>query len=104
MTQFLQLATDPIDFLGVMIPIIALMIPIVAIWTKHKYALEELRMKQHGATSKLAEDVDALRQDVRELRDHLHQQMIAVDNLVTNRPTAQDVPGDVPKRLGIGEQ
>ena len=91
--------------IGVLFPIIALIIPIVAIWTKHKYAIEELRSKQHGETSKLATDVEELRSDVKELKDHLHQQMIAVDNLLSNQEKliAGAKPAEqMQDRLGIG--
>jgi anthranilate/para-aminobenzoate synthase component II len=100
----MQTIADLSDTLALMIPIIAVCIPIVVIWTKHKYSIEELRMKRHGETSKLATEVEDLRNDVRELKDHLHQQMIAVDNLLANQEKlmggAKPVEG-IQNRLGI---
>jgi hypothetical protein len=103
MAPYLQLATDFPDVLALMIPIIALTIPIVAIWTKHKYSLEELRLKRHGETSKLAEDVEGLRNDVRELRDQLHQQLIAMDSLLST-PQRGRQSEEIQTRFGAGNE
>ena len=93
------------DGIFALVPIMALMIPIVVIWSKHRLSLEELRSRRHGEESKLATDVEELRNDVRELKDHLHQQMIAVDNLLSNQEkmmTGARPAEEIKDRLGIG--
>jgi hypothetical protein len=71
--------------LGVMIPIIALIIPIVAILTKHQMKMAALI---HGKTIDENSNVIAsnsndsqVSQEVRQLRELMHQQTIALDNL-----------------------
>lgn len=100
----MALFDDP-GTLGVFIPIVALCIPIVAIWTKHRIQIEQLRLQRGGDTSRLAADVEQLRDDVKELKEHLHQQMIAVDNLLSNQErilAGAKSSESLEDRLGIG--
>ena len=73
--------------LGVMIPIIALIIPIVAILSKHQMKMAALI---HGRTIDHNDNVigttnnqqqSQLTEEVRQLRELMHQQAIALDNL-----------------------
>lgn len=81
--------------LGVMIPIIALIIPIVAILTKHQMKMAALI---HGKTidennnvvSSNAND-SQLSQEVRQLRELMHQQTLALDNLRDELRTSNSV-------------
>lgn len=59
--------------------VILLLIPLVAILTTHQRKMAELL---HGKRGQLPNpDVDFLRKEVAEVRELLHQQMIAIDNL-----------------------
>ena len=86
---------DP-ETIAVMIPIIGLLIPIVAILTKHQQRMAEI---VHNGASKMPQssELSALRQEVSELRQLIHQQTIALDN-ATSR-SAMPTP-DVSSRLG----
>lgn len=68
------------DVLPLLIPIIIFMIPIVAILTNHQRKMAELL---HGSrqNSLPSPEVDALRREVQELKQIVHQQTIAIDNL-----------------------
>jgi hypothetical protein len=99
---------DPIAFIGVMIPVIALLIPIVAIYTAHQRRLVELRLKLDQGTQQTSNsDVERLRQEFLTLRESLTAHAMSVDenmktlasrlNNVENRLAAsssvQDVAG-----------
>jgi hypothetical protein len=85
------------DVLFLMIPMIAVVI--VSIWAKHRVQIEELRARQTGDSTKLGDEVAALRGEVRELKEQMHQQLIAVDNLLS----AQQKPSaELPNRLDAG--
>lgn len=84
------------EVLAIMIPIVALMIPIVAILTKHQQRMAE--MMHIGANQQQSQgEIMALRKEVHELRQLVHQQTISIDNLVS-RPV-QPTP-DISQRLG----
>ena len=86
------------DQLGVLIPIVALIIPIVVVLTKH-----QLRMAAiiHGRTvdqfdniiaiSPATENSSQLSEEVRQLRELMHQQAIALDNLRDEVRTSHSV-------------
>lgn len=76
----------PEGILALMIPIIALMIPIVAMLVKHQQQMAQI-MHQGRAQQSDAE-IAALRAEVRELKELVHQQMLTLDSY--SRP-AQDV-------------
>lgn len=71
-----------VDKIAVMIPIIALLIPVIAILTKHQQRMAELI---HGGEQnrQSSQEILALRHEIAELRSLVHQQSIAVDNLVS---------------------
>lgn len=78
--------------LALLIPITIFMIPIIAILTAHQRAMAEIMHSRKGEPSEIA----ALRQEVMELKQLLHQQAIAIDNLSTR----QIPEADVQRRLG----
>ena len=67
------------DVLPFMIPIVLFMIPIVAILTHHQRKMAEL---YHGNRQALPDqDMETLKRDMAELKQVVHQQTIAMDNL-----------------------
>jgi len=68
------------DVLPFMIPILALMIPIVAILVSHQQKMAQII---HGAQRNQVPnaEIEALRREVRELKEIVHQQTIAVDGM-----------------------
>ncbi|CAN1515775.1 hypothetical protein MCEMSE15_00928 [Fimbriimonadaceae bacterium] len=72
----------PVENVAIMIPILALLIPVVAILTKHQQRMAELI---HGGEQnrQSSQEMLALRHEIAELRSLVHQQSIAVDNLVS---------------------
>jgi len=70
---------DP-GFIGVLIPVVALMIPIVAILTGHQRRMAELI---HGGAQNQAAagEIAALRGEIAELRQLVHQQALAMDSI-----------------------
>lgn len=73
---------DP-AMIGIFIPIIALMIPIVAILVRHQQRMAEIIHSSHAASGPMLAEVEALRREVTELKQLLHQQTISVDNLLS---------------------
>ena len=71
--------------LGVMIPIVALLIPIVVILTKHQTKMAAIihgrAIDQHDNIIPVIENNSQLSEEVRQLRELMHQQAIALDNL-----------------------
>lgn len=82
----------PIEaILGLMIPITALMIPIVAIMSSHQRKMAELTLRNQGQLG--MGEIYALRNEIAELKQIVHQQAIALDNVVsaqTARPIASE--------------
>lgn len=75
------------EIVGPMIPIVALLIPIVVILTKHQIKMTALI---HGRSvdannniiaSRSTNEQSQLTEEVRQLRELMHQQAIALDNL-----------------------
>ena len=89
----------PLAFFGpeLVVPVIIFMIPIVAILTSHQRKMAEIyqqRGPQPGFDPTVAMQVDALRREVGELKQLMHQQAIAIDNLAPRL-----MPPDVTDRL-----
>lgn len=70
--------------LALLIPIIALMIPIVAILTAHQQKMANFF--QQGRAVQGNEEIAALRHEVQELREIVHQQVLALDSYASRRP------------------
>jgi hypothetical protein len=68
----------PILSLG--IPILALLIPVVAILTAHQRRMAEL-MHERSAEPGMARELQALRDEVRELRQRVDHHTIALDGV-----------------------
>ncbi|RYG48325.1 hypothetical protein EON79_04805 [bacterium] len=68
------------ELVPLMIPILALMIPIVAIMTTHQRKMAEIMRDRNPIVDG---QVDALRREVAELKQLVHQQSISIDNLVS---------------------
>ena len=68
------------DVIPLLIPIVIFMIPIIAILTSHQRKMAELL---HGSRQNNLPnaDVEMLRREVQELKQIVHQQTIAIDNL-----------------------
>jgi len=74
--------------LALMIPITALMIPIVAILVSHQQKMAQIiHSNRQGAD---AHETAALRAEVRELKEMVHQQMLALDSYAGHRAAASD--------------
>lgn len=80
------------------IPVLALAIPIVAILTQHQQKMANILSNQRGNTSDGA--VDALRREVAELKEIVHQQSIAIDNLANYAGRTGGIDSRVRDRVG----
>jgi hypothetical protein len=84
------------DVLPFLIPIVLFMIPIVAILTHHQRKMAEL---YHGSRQALPDqDIESLKRDMAELKQVVHQQTIALDNL--SRFKTIQLSEDVSQRIG----
>lgn len=68
------------DIFPFLIPLVIFMIPIVAILTSHQRKMAELL---HGSGQQLlpSPEIEALRREVLELKQIVHQQTIAIDSI-----------------------
>ena len=73
----------PWEFSALSIPILALMIPLVAILVRHQQKMAEII--HSGSGSNTAAQVEALRQEVAQLKQLVHQQMIALDSATSGK-------------------
>lgn len=77
---------------AVFIPIVALFIPIVAILVKHQQKMASII--HGGGGVQTANEIAALREEVRQLQTLIHSQAIALDEL---RTLALNVPPQAPR-------
>ncbi|MFZ4508399.1 MAG: hypothetical protein ACOYON_11960 [Fimbriimonas sp.] len=95
--------------IALLIPVFALAIPIVAILTQHQRKMAEI-MQGKKPTEDFAfgnrdAEVQALRQELYELKQLIHQQSIAIDNIASlSARTAQGVPPAVPPVMPFEER
>jgi hypothetical protein len=68
------------DVMPFLIPIVLFMIPIVWILTYHQRKMAEL-MHGSGSNALPNPEINELRREVQELKQVVHQQTIAIDNL-----------------------
>lgn len=66
-----------------MIPVLALMIPIVAILSAHQQKMASIM--REGGNSQTSAELAALREEVRNLRELVATQMLAMDSMSSNR-------------------
>jgi hypothetical protein len=67
------------NVLPFLIPLVIFMIPIIAILTNHQRRMAELI---HGNRNNASNgDIEALRREVQELKQIVHQQTLAIDNI-----------------------
>lgn len=83
------------DELALFIPILAVVAGIVAILARHQ---QKMAMIIHGSTNRQSTDeIAQLRQEVYELKQMVHQQMIALDSYAGRATKQADLP--LQKRL-----
>ena len=85
--------------MALMIPICALMIPIVAVLTSHQRKMAEIIHSRPIRNVETDNEIAALRGEVFELKQLVHQQTIALDNMVNPRMTPP-TSTTVQERLG----
>lgn len=85
------------DFIWGMIPLTALLIPIVAILVHHQQKMAQII---HGSNQRHTlpnPEIDQLRREVRELKELVHQQTLAIDSAQHRQPLTP--PDPVAQRL-----
>ncbi|AIE87722.1 hypothetical protein [Fimbriimonas ginsengisoli] len=75
------------------------MIPIVAILTSHQQKMARIIHEARPQTD--STEISALRQEVRELKELIHTQMLALD-AAQSRPPARPVDAGMQERLRTG--
>ena len=83
--------------LGVLVPIFALAIPIVAILTAHQRRMAEIIHSRQPVNNM---EVDALRQEIQQLRAMVNQQAIAMDDMRSRAAGQQPGQAGIQDRLG----
>jgi hypothetical protein len=82
------------EFLALMIPIIGVTIPVVAIWTRHKEKMAEIKARigsgNAAANTELAQAVNDLRQEVASLRETSTRFDMAFDAAITRLEDRMD--------------
>jgi hypothetical protein len=86
----------PVENIAVMIPIIALLIPIVAILSAHQQKMARIIHENRNSGQDV--EVQRLRSEVEQLKQLVHQQTIALDNL-SALPTKQASQSELHSRL-----
>jgi hypothetical protein len=79
------------------IPVIIFMIPIIAILTAHQQKMAKIMHESRPQFD--PNELSALRHEVRELKELVHTQMLAIDSLSGRAPSAPAIPADVQQRL-----
>lgn len=92
----LPFAAFDAESIAVLIPIVALMIPIVVVLTKHQQRMTEL-LRQNNVQQPNME-MESLRQEMRMLRETVHQQTIQMDTMLSARSTLKQ--DDIRVNLG----
>jgi hypothetical protein len=84
------------DVLPLLIPFVVFLVPIVAILTHHQRKMAEL---YHGNRQPLPDQsVEALKHEIAELKQVVHQQTVAIDSL--SRPQGLSSPEGISQRIG----
>lgn len=87
------------ETLALFIPILALTIPIVAILVSHQQKMAQIIHNGQGRSDQVTSEIQALRDEVRSLREIVHQQTIALDSAVNLRSTPPPTDS-IQQRLG----
>lgn len=90
-----------IEVLALGIPILALMIPIVALLTQHQRKMAEIIHNSQAPSPQVNAELNSLRQDIQQLKELMHQQMIAIDSA---SPTMRTTPPSTELVPSKGEQ
>lgn len=85
------------DFIPILAILMVFGIPIIAILTSHQQKMARLFAENHQNANLSNPETQALRAEVRELKELVLQQSIALDNL--HRPLPADA--DVQRRVGV---
>lgn len=91
--------------MALLIPILAVGVLIVSVIAKHRFRVLEMQLRMRGANEQAflsqQRQIEESRNDVRELKELVHAQMISVDTLLTNQARLLESSGqqDVPSRL-----
>lgn len=80
--------------------VIVFMIPIIAILTSHQQKMARILRETQGATDPHRDEIAALRQEVRELRDIVQRQVIAMDSMMSRSATPPPTPQRLEDRVG----
>jgi hypothetical protein len=87
------------ELAAIIVPVVIFMIPIVAILTKHQQKMAEILHAQGQQNPHLAEQVEALRHEVAQLKQIVHQQTIVLDSVFPASAPAKTVESDLGQRL-----
>lgn len=68
------------EMASVLIPVVALSIPVIKILTKHQAQMTQIIHSQ-GQLPSVQSETSELKEEVRQLRELMYQQTIALDNL-----------------------
>ena len=74
-------AFDGAAFMALCIPLLALMIPIVALLIRHQQTMAQIIHGQGADKPQLDSEIDSLRRELQQLRQHLGQHEAALEKL-----------------------
>jgi len=101
--KLLEIPTYFADVPGELIPIVAILmtfsIPLVAILVNHQRKMAELIHQNHIASMQPNAETEAMRRELSEMKQLIHQQTIAMDDLRSQLGTRQATPPDVSSRF-----
>ncbi|MFN3683445.1 MAG: hypothetical protein ACK41F_05860 [Fimbriimonadaceae bacterium] len=97
------------EIVALFIPVLALMIPIVAIWTKHRQTIERMRLDAKNQKRAELEEVEKLRSEVKELKEIVFQQTLALDSFLSEQRrigagASGGVETEVQQRLSVNHE
>lgn len=78
---------------ALIIPVMALLIPIVAILTYHQRKMAEIIHRNGGENQLIAN----MQREIHELRQQVHQQTVALDDLGLKPLPSMEIPAAVPQ-------
>lgn len=85
------------EHIGVLIPFVIFLIPIIAILTSHQRKMAEIiHGNQNVPQGNVVGEIQALRYELAQMRDLMHQQSLAIDDLKRSLPasTMPPIPSD----------